>query len=216
LGAAGSIDYQISMGDLPGFFRNNWSDFPRHTGYLVADPNLVRYWTSRLVELGAGFKLGLSWRGGSIATRKHLRSIPLNQLVPVLQMEVNAISLQYDSVESDLKLLRNEPGIGLTHWQEAIDDYDQTAALLCALDGVLSVCTAVVHLAGALGRKVWVMAPAVTEWRYLEKGASLPWYPSAQIIRQEKTGSWDGTIRLAIKTIGLEIGKNPEILKLSD
>jgi len=216
LKTAGLIDYQIAMGDLPGFFRNHWADFPKHDGYLVADPNLVRYWKSRLADLGAGFKLGLSWRGGAIATRKHLRSIPLDQLVPVLKMPVNAVSLQYDSVESDLKRLRNEPGIRLTHWPEAIDNYDETAALICALDGVLSVCTAAVHLAGALGRKVWVLAPAVTEWRYLEKGDHLPWYPVAQIIRQERIGSWDSTIRTAVNAIGLEISKNPGILRLSD
>ena len=216
LETAGKIDYQIAMGDLPALFRNHWNDFPRHDGYLVADPERVRYWKSRLAELGTGFKLGLSWRGGSIATRRHLRSVPLDQLVPVLQMPLKAISLQYDSIEPDLKLLRSIPGIELTHWTEAIDDYDQTAALICALDGVLSVCTAAVHLAGALGRKVWVIAPVVTEWRYLEKGDSLPWYPSAQIIRQEKIRSWDGAIGLAIKAIGPEIGKNADNMQLSE
>ncbi len=207
LQTAGLIDYQVAMGDLPGFFRNNWSEFPEHDGYLVADPNCVRDWTLKLAALGSEFKLGLSWRGGSIATRRHLRSIPLDQLIPVLRMPINAISLQYDSVESDLNLLRNIPGIGLTHWPEAIDDYEQTAALICALDGVLSVCTAAVHLAGALGRKVWVLAPVVTEWRYLEKGTKLPWYPSAKIIRQEKIGSWDSAIKSAVAALDMEIKK---------
>jgi len=208
LQAAGLIDYQVAMGDLPGFFRNDWNDFPAHGGYLVADPNLVLDWKSKLAALGNRFKLGLSWRGGSIATRRHLRSIPLDQLMPVMRLPINTISLQYDSVESDLNLLRNRFDIGLAHWPEAIDDYEQTAALICALDGVLSVCTAAVHLAGALGCKVWVLAPVVTEWRYLEKGTKLPWYPSAQIIRQEKIGSWDSAIRSAINAISMEIAKN--------
>ena len=205
LATAGRIDYQVAMGDLPGFFRNTWSAFPKHDGYLVADPVLVSHWSSRLAELGTGFKLGLSWRGGSIATRRHLRSIPVDQLVPVLQLPISTISLQYDSVESDLALLKNAHRIELAHWPGAIDNYDQTAALICALDGVLSVCTAAVHLAGALGRKVWVMAPVVTEWRYLEKGPDLPWYPSAQILRQQEIGSWDSTIATAINILDSEI-----------
>ena len=207
LESVGKIDYQIAMGDLPSMFRNRWEDFPRHDGYLIADPARVDYWRSRLASLGDDFKLGLSWRGGSIATRRHLRSIPLEQLKPVLQLPLKAVSLQYDSVEAELKYLQSAHGIELLHWKEAIDDYDETAALIVALDGILTVCTAAVHLAGALGKKVWVIAPMVTEWRYLEKGENLPWYPSVTIIRQESMGSWDGAIRSATGALESEIGK---------
>jgi ADP-heptose:LPS heptosyltransferase len=71
-----------------------------------------------------------------------------------------------------------------------VDDLDELAALIGALDIVASVQTATVHLAGALGKPVWVAIPAVAEWRYLERGETMPWYPSARLFRQERTGEW--------------------------
>ena len=76
------------------------------------------------------------------------------------------------------------------HWQEAIDDYDQTAALVCALDGVLTVCTAIVHLTGALGRPALVMVPFGADWRYGGSGERMIWYPSVRLLRQQKVGQW--------------------------
>ena len=88
------------------------------------------------------------------------------------------------------------PGIGVTimHWQDAIDDYDETAAPVRALDLVLTVCTSIVHLAGALARPVWVAAPLVPEWRYGLEGDSMDWYPSARLFRQTKRGDWEDVI----------------------
>ena len=83
----------------------------------------------------------------------------------------------------------------LPHWQDALDDYEETAALICALDLVISVCTAVIHLAGALGKPVWVLVPAIAEWRYLDRGELLPWYPSARLFRQTEPGQWKCAIK---------------------
>jgi ADP-heptose:LPS heptosyltransferase len=90
--------------------------------------------------------------------------------------------------------LRRSHGIEVYHWPEAIGDYDQTAALVCALDRVVSVCTAVVHLGGALGRPVLVLAPVGAEWRYGQSAPSMPWYPSVRILRQPSYGAWDPVI----------------------
>jgi ADP-heptose:LPS heptosyltransferase len=81
------------------------------------------------------------------------------------------------------------------HWPEAIADYDKTAALVSALDLVISVTTSVVHLAGALGQRVWVLAPAYPEWRYLLYGNTMPWYPSARLFRQPQPGDWASVMR---------------------
>ncbi|MFM9967784.1 MAG: tetratricopeptide repeat protein [Burkholderiales bacterium] len=200
-----NIDFQVAMGDLPGHFRDHWDKFPAQAGYLLADRGKVEFWRAKLSAMGSSFKLGLSWRGGAMGTRKHLRSIPIEQMVPVLRLPLQGISLQYDAVHADLARLYAESSIKLMHWQEAIDDYDETAALVCALDGVLSVCTAVIHLAGALGRPTWVLAPVVPEWRYLDSGERMPWYPTVSIIRQKKMGQWGDSIELAIQRIGEEI-----------
>ena len=126
----------------------------------------------------------------------------------MLQLPLGVVSLQYDRVEADLERLRLQHGMSLAHWQDSIDDYDETAALVCALDGVLSVCTAVVHLAGALGRPVWVLAPMVTEWRYLDKGETMPWYPSVRLVRQRRLGEWGDTISAAREMIAVRMANH--------
>lgn len=191
---AQAVDCQIPMGSLPGFFRNRWEEFPRHAGYLRAAPERIAYWRARLDALGPGPKIGLSWRGGVPATRRHLRSLGLAEFLPLLRLPAKFVSLQYGNCTDDLDTLRRDHGVLLPHWQDAIEDYDETAALVCALDLVISVCTAVIHLAGALGKPVWILVPAVAEWRYLDEGEKLPWYPSARLFRQKEPGRWQDVI----------------------
>ena len=81
-------------------------------------------------------------------------------------------------------------GIAIHHWQDAIDDYDETAALVCALDRVVTVCTALVHLTGGLGRPAIVMVPFGSDWRYGAEGERMPWYPSVRLVRQRAIGDW--------------------------
>ncbi len=191
---AQAVDRQIPMGSLPGLFRKHREDFPHHAGYLRASPERIAYWHSRLDALGPGPKIGLSWRGGISTTRRHLRSLSPEEFLPVLRQPGRFVSLQYGDCADDLTMLSRKHGIALPHWQDALDDYDETAALVCALDLVVSVCTAVIHLAGALGKPVWVLVPAVAEWRYLDRGETLPWYPSARLFRQSASGRWSEVI----------------------
>jgi hypothetical protein len=101
------------------------------------------------------------------------------------------VSLQYDrDAPEEVAHFAAGAGLRIHHWQEAVDDYDETAALATALDGIVSVCTAVVHLGGALGRPVWVLTPRVPEWRYGSLGESMSWYPSVRLVRQAESGVW--------------------------
>ena len=180
------IDYQVAAGTLPRYLRKSAADFPQHRGYLHADPARVAYWKERLAALGPGLKVGISWRGGTHKTRAPLRTLPLSEWAPIFGTAgVRFVSLQYGDVDQDLSA-----PVDIAHWPEAIDDYDETAALLCALDLVVSVCTAVIHLAGALGRPVWVMAPLSPEWRYAIAGDKMDWYPSSRMFRQREFGDW--------------------------
>jgi Flp pilus assembly protein TadD len=182
---------QIAAGSLPGLFRKELSDFPAHAGYLTADPSKVENWRSRLSKLGAGLKVGIAWTGGSVKTRRRIRSLTFLDLLPVLHVpNVHFVSLQYGKSKDEIAALRAAHGVQVHHWQDAIDDYDETAALVSALDLVISVCTSVVHLSGALGRPVWVMVPGSPEWRYLDAGERLPWYPSARLYRQQRGQGW--------------------------
>lgn len=197
LGGA-AFDFQTPIGSLAQWLRRDFEDFPRHAGYLRADADKTEAWRQRLAALGPGKKIGISWRGGFVNTRRHLRSIELEAWLPLLQLPgVQFVSLQYTDCAAELKALRERHGLRVYHWQEAIDDYDQTAALVCALDGIVSVCTALVHLAGALGRPAWVLVPAVPEWRYLRAGERMPWYPSVTLLRQTCLGDWHAVMQEA-------------------
>lgn len=189
--ATPDIDCEVPVGSLPLYFRRQVADFSQHRGYLQADCARVKYWMQQLASLGAGIKVGISWRGGSLQTRSPLRSIPLEQWLPILRTDgVQFISLQYDASGDELDKFRADHGIDVKHWPQAVADYDETAALVSALNLTISVCTAAIHLGGALGRPVWVMAPYSPEWRYGFAGKTMPWYPSVRIFRQPAFGEW--------------------------
>jgi len=196
------FDYQVAIGSLPGFFRRNRAEFPPHAGYLHADAARVAYWQNRLSALGPGLKVGISWFGGAASTRRDTRSIRLQDWLPLLsQTSCCFVSVQYGKVSSELETVARSHQVKIHAWDEAIDDYDETAALVTALDLVISVQTAIVHLAGALGKPAWVMLPAVSEWRYLEHGETMPWYPSVQLLRQPRLGDWQPVIARAAQEL---------------
>lgn len=189
------IDCQVAIGSLPQYFRKSLAQFPAHDGYLRADPEKVAAWRRRLAELPGVRRVGISWRGGMKSSRQSVRSMTLDQWLPVFRLDdVAFVSLQYTDCRDELEQVERDHGIRIHYWQEAIDDYDETAALVCALDLVISVQTAIVHLAGALGRRVWVMVPSVAEWRYLQSGERIPWYPLVRPWRQDRPGEWASVV----------------------
>src|SRR6266851_5200606 len=188
-------DYQVPMGSLPLHFRRRVEDFPRHSGYLAPDERKTAAWKRRLDALGRGPKVGLSWQGGVGHTGRARRSLTLEQLLPLLRVAgVHFVSLQYTEVDDEIRDLAARHGITVHHWQGAIDIYDETAALVCALDRVVTVCTALVHLAGALGRPAIVMVPFGSDWRYGAQGERMLWYPSVRLVRQRAIGNWSPVI----------------------
>ncbi len=189
-GAPRTADFEIPIGSLPSMYRRSPGAFPDHRGYLKADPARVAHWKRRLRALGPRPHVGISWRGGAPANRRQLRSIPLQQWAPLLRECGTAVSLQYGEHQDEIVGVSSSAGVKLEHWPEVIGDYDDTAALVCALDLVVSVCTAIVHLSGALGRPVWVLVPWAPEWRYLAQGNRMPWYPGARLFRQRVPEEW--------------------------
>lgn len=185
------VHCQIAVGSLPLHFRREQENFPQHAGYLIPDVKRLEYWKARLENLGPGLKIGISWRGGHRYTNQQSRSVELNDLMPIFKQQAAIfISLQYTDCQVELEQVQKLYGIEIHHWQEAINDYDETAALVSALDLVISVQTAIVHLSGALGKPVWVLVPTTAEWRYLAEGDRMPWYPSARLFRQPCPGDW--------------------------
>ena len=190
-----SVSWKVPCGDLPYYYRTSAAAFPDRPSYLAAATAKVDRWKRRLEELGPGRKIGISWRGGTPRTRQEARSAPLPHWRSLLALPgLHFVSLQYGDCRADLEQARDELGVNLHHWPEAIADYDETAALVCALDLVITVTTSVAHLAGALGRPVWMLVNAAPRWCYGSSGAGLPWYGSARLFRQSRLGAWDDVI----------------------
>lgn len=189
------IDLKISAASAPRYLRREAGDFPNHHGYLRADPQKVARWRARLDALGTGPRIGISWRGGVQRTGRAWRSLALDELAGALDgVDATLVSLQYGPCEAEIEAHARSRRARVHHWPGAIGDYDETAALVCALDLVVSVPTAVVHLAGALGRPVWVLAPIRPEARYGLHGRRMRWYPTATVYRQKAFGEWSGVL----------------------
>ena len=191
LPAAAKPDYYLPIADLAWRYRRAERDFPHKPGYLQPDPARVAHWRARLDTLGPGPKIGFTWRGGVQQTRRAIRSLELAQLLPLLEdPRFRFVNLQYGPVEGELAAFSATHALQLANWPEAIADLDEFAALISALDLVITVCNTTVHFAGALDRPCWVLTPYVPEWRYGVQRPDMPWYPSVQLIRQRAFGDW--------------------------
>jgi len=170
---ADDFDYQISIGSLGRLYRRKKEDFPG-TPYLVADP----------LPKGQKFRVGISWTGGLKAGRIRTREIPLAWWKSILDNDCEFVSLQYTDC-SDAIAAVNRLGYDIREMDEYVKahDYYDTARLVQSCDLVISCCTSVIHLAGALGVPCWVMTPNKPAWRYGIKGP-MPWYRSVRLYRQ--------------------------------
>ncbi len=189
------IGRQIAIGSLPRLLRRDEADFPRHRGYLRAEPRRVAYWRGRLNAHRGESVVGLAWRGGTLKTRDRLRSIALDPLASLFDVgQCIWVNLQRGG-ENEFAALASAKDGWARSYPEALDDLDETAALIEALDCVVSVDNTVVHLAGALGRPVLVMLPWHADWRWLCERRTSPWYPSAVLFRQTRPGEWTPAIQ---------------------
>jgi hypothetical protein len=189
-------DFMVPMGSMPRYFRPHAQSFSTREGYLHADEGRTAAIRTRLASLSSGrLRVGISWRGGTRQTGAAVRSISLEDLLPMLQIpEVSWVSVQYGDVTAEIAALHEHHGICVHEFPEALRDYEQTAALACALDLVISVQTAIVNLCGALGRPVWVGVPLNPHWRYGPTAETIPWYASVREIRQTARGNWSDVI----------------------
>jgi hypothetical protein len=168
------FDYRISIGSLGKFYRREKSSFPG-TSFLKAEP----------LPKGKKFRVGISWTGGGQKLgRVQKRSVPLSWWKSILGVkDVEFVSLQYTECEEDLKLIE-ALGFPVKRMDEYVkaEDYYETARLVASCDLVITICTSVVHLAGALGIPCWVMTPKFPAWRYGNTGP-MPWYKSVRLYR---------------------------------
>lgn len=191
----------VSISTLPHHFRKRDADF-NGAPFLKADMSAVKKGTKP--------NIGLSWRGGTGKTRIDLRSITLEQFVPILQsVDADFYSLQYTpEAAQEVLELEERTGIRIKHYPGWVQckDYDKTASFFGAMDLVITVCTAAHHLAGALGVPCWTLVPTRPAWRYGLTGEKCIWYDSVRLIRQTKDGVWSDVIDRVAQDIRLRFG----------
>jgi tetratricopeptide (TPR) repeat protein len=195
------LDCQVAIGSLPSYFRRSPTDFPPHRGYLAADAARVGHWRRELAA-GSALRVGIAWRGGSLRSRQFTRSIALPQWLPLLRQRGAAFyALQYGDTAAELAQMHAQHGVSVRHLGNASDDLDELAAIISALDLVVSVDNTIAHLAGALGQTVWTLLPFSTEWRYPRSGEAMPWYPSARLFRQIQPLDWMPVMERAVHAL---------------
>lgn len=177
------FDAHLPLFELPRLFGTTLDTIPWDGAYLQAAPDRIAKWGPLLAQASkGGLKVGLVWTGNPGNPNNLDRSVPPDALRPLLQVSgVSLYSLQVGSVEPRLPL------IDLTG---QVEDFSDTAAILHHLDLVISIDTAVAHLAGAMGRPVWAMLNLVPDWRYHLGRSDNPWYPSMRLYRQAREADW--------------------------
>jgi tetratricopeptide (TPR) repeat protein len=180
-------DYQSPLMSLPLAFRTTPDTVPAPTPYLRADPALVDRWAQHLGPRKR-LRIGLSWGGRRYAPINYPRDIPLVSLRSLLALDANFISVQKEITAADRALLAQLPQI--QRLGESLEDFADTAALIENLDLVIAVDTAVVHLAGALGKPVWLLNRHASCWRWLQGRTDSPWYPTLRQFHQVAAGDW--------------------------
>jgi hypothetical protein len=191
LAEAGDFDLYCPLLDLPLRFGTELATIPAHVPYLAADPTRTD-WRARLAGDGTP-RIGIVWAGNRSNTRDRLRSVRLELLLPLLALPgLRWFGLQVGDGRGDLEGRKLPPGF--TDLGPELHDFADTAAVLAELDLVISVDTSVAHLAGALGRPVWLLLPTAPDWRWLLERDDSPWYPSARLFRQPAAGDWASVI----------------------
>jgi ADP-heptose:LPS heptosyltransferase len=137
--------------------------------------------------------VGLVWAGGKLHTKDACRSCGLQALLPILQVSgVRFYGLQKGQPAQEVKTIPEE--MSVINYGGQLNDFADTAALLANLDLVISVDTAVAHLAGAMAKPVWVLLPYPADWRWLLEREDSPWYPTMRLFRQHEAHDWKSVI----------------------
>jgi len=198
------FDVHCPLGSLPLALKTELHTVPAPTSYLSADEAHLNKWSARLQKIPQP-RIAIAWSGNPAHDNDRNRSLPFGSLASLFTTAANFISIQRDLRSEDAARLAAETR--LTHLGGELDDFSDTAAVLALCDLVISVDTAPVHLAGAMGRPVWVLVPFAPDWRWTLEGETTPWYPTARLFRQSLPGDWNAVIArvaAALKLFGLQ------------
>lgn len=195
-----SFDFKCPLMTLPGLLGTTLDTIPAETKYLRVDPERVRRWRVRLGD-SVRPRIGLTWSGNPNHPEDRYRSVALSTLVEALPREFDYFSLQREIRAADRAVLEANPQICNVDL-----DFPETAALCECMDLVISTCTSIAHLAGALRRPVWLLLGFNPDWRWLLERSDSPWYSTAKLYRQRRLGDWTEPLGRVARDIRIEFG----------
>jgi len=190
------FDIHCPIMSLPLAFGTRADTVPHNAPYLAADPIRQAVWKAKLGPKTRP-RIGLVWSGSSAHGNDHNRSIALATLAPLLKLPLEFHALQKEFRADEQAMLARLPSLH-TH-ADALQEFADTAALMAEMDMVVSVDTSAAHLAGALGKPVWLLLPSAPDYRWMLGREDSPWYPSMRLFRQPETGDWPSVIDRVIE-----------------
>ncbi len=190
-----AYDAHIPLMSLPRLFGTELESIPSEVPYLAPPAELLERWQTRIGSDGEP-RVGLVWAGTPNPNWRAARSVPASALAPLASISgARFFSLQKDEAE--------RPPFDIADLSGELDDFASTAAAISCLDLVISVDTAAAHLAGALGRPVWLMLPHAADWRWLLDREDSPWYPTMRLFRQPIWGDWESVVRAVASRLAM-------------
>ena len=199
-----AFDMHCPLLSLPLAFDTTLDTIPATVPYISGDASLSAKWRNRLKHDGSNIKIGIVWAGNPGFKQNHYRNIPLHFFMPVAGLPgVSLYSLQKGEESA---MATNPPGqMKIVDYTGDINDFSDTASFMENLDLIISVDTAVAHLAGAMGKRVWTLLPFSPEWRWLLDRDDSPWYPTMRLFRQSSHNNWGSAIERVVKELRREI-----------
>jgi tetratricopeptide (TPR) repeat protein len=186
-----AFDFHCPLMSLPLALKKSIGSTPAACTPIRANDSQVKVWQARLQNRTRP-RIGFVWRGNQQHKNDHNRSIPLPVFTNLLDGEFEFICLQKEMDETERQILTAIPGI--LQAGEHLQDFSDTAALCETLDLIITVDTSVAHLAGSMGKPVWILLPFNPDWRWMLERSDTPWYPSARLYRSERLQGWQHVI----------------------
>jgi hypothetical protein len=194
------VDFHCPLISLPLIFSTKVATIPAKFPYLTVEQQLIDIWKEKIHKTTSRLRIGLVWAGKTSHKRDNLRSFPPDLFTPLLELQdISLYSLQVGSESYDEQ--KQNKKLALIDYTREIRDFLDTAAIMENLDLVISADTAAAHLAGALGKPVWLLLPFVPDWRWMLDREDSPWYPTMRLFRQTEPGDWEGIIHRVIKEL---------------
>jgi hypothetical protein len=206
--AVETADAWVSLMSLPQRLAVGVTELGLTQPFLQVPAEAIADWAHKLAQLAPRPRLGVVWSGSVTNLAGRRRSVSLADLAPLSALAAQWVSLQVGEAAQQIAThpVWAERMIRLDPW---LTDFAETAAAILQLDGVVTIDTSIAHLAGALGKPVWLLLPAYADWRWFQDEETTPWYPTMRLFRQTTPGDWSGPVARLVDALTDWLAKHP-------